>query len=51
MELTQGILRQALEQGAMEIPAKAVPSLITSVLGGMLVCVVAAVLLSRRDVL
>jgi hypothetical protein len=50
MDLTNGILKQALEQATSGIPAAAVPSLATGLLGGLLVSVVAVVMLSRRDV-
>ena len=43
-------LRRVLEQAPPGIPAEAVPSLLTSVLGGLLVSAVVVLLPARRDV-
>jgi hypothetical protein len=49
-EITNGILRHLLDGATLGVPTRVVPSLVTSVLGGTLVCVLAVWTLRRRDV-
>ena len=49
-DLNNRIFRQVLEQAKPGLPEAAVPALVTGVLGGTLVCVLAVVMLSRKDV-
>jgi hypothetical protein len=48
--LTGEIFKQLIEQATLAVPEQAVPSLVTSALGGTLVCLVAVLTLRRRDV-
>jgi hypothetical protein len=49
-ELTSGILKQLLEQATLAVPENAVPSLLTSLLGGTVVMLAAVLMLGRRDI-
>jgi hypothetical protein len=49
-ELTNGIIKQLLEQATLAVPENALASVLTSLLGGTLVVLAAVVMLGRRDV-
>jgi hypothetical protein len=50
VEITNDFLKQLIELKKLEISKETLPSLLTSVIGGTVVCVTAVLMLRRRDV-